>query len=47
VESFASQINESLRNRTHFFPYGLAGWDILESDPKMYALDTLMKMNGP
>ncbi|KAF7300284.1 hypothetical protein MKEN_01352500 [Mycena kentingensis (nom. inval.)] len=48
VNSFGPQIPTKHASRTHFSPYGLAGKDSHGPDdnPKMYTLDSLMKMNG-
>ena len=49
VKAFGPQIPEKHLSRTHFFPHGLAGVNQHGPDdsPKMYTLDTLMRMNGP
>ncbi|KAF8890931.1 methyltransferase domain-containing protein [Infundibulicybe gibba] len=48
VKSFGPQIPSSLAHRTHFHAFGLSGSDKHgpADDPKMYTLDSLMKMNG-
>lgn len=48
VNSFGPQIPKSQADKTHFYKYGLAGKDQAASgsDPAMYTLKTLMKMNG-
>jgi hypothetical protein len=48
VNSFGPQISNTQASRTHFHPYGLAGKDSHgpEDSPKMYTLESLMKMNG-
>ncbi|KAJ7115781.1 methyltransferase domain-containing protein [Mycena epipterygia] len=48
VNSFGPQISTTQASRTHFHPYGLAGTDKHGPDdsPKMYTLESLMKMNG-
>lgn len=48
VEAFGPQIPRTYLSRTHFFPYGLGGADAHgpEDNPKMYTLDSLMRMNG-
>ncbi|TFK50678.1 hypothetical protein OE88DRAFT_1661239 [Heliocybe sulcata] len=44
VDSFGPQIPWSLKSRTHFHPYRLAGTDVPEEN--QYTLETLMQMNG-
>jgi hypothetical protein len=48
VSSFGPQILPNQSSRTHFFAYGLGGGDQHGPDdsPKMYTLDTLMRLNG-
>jgi len=50
VGSFGPEITEvrSLKQRSHFWPWGLSGKDAHGSNDqvKMYTLDTLMRMNG-
>ncbi|KAJ7058195.1 methyltransferase domain-containing protein [Mycena amicta] len=48
VNAFGPQIPPSAASRTHFHPFGLAGKDNHgpEASPKMYTLESLMKMNG-
>ncbi|KAF7299064.1 hypothetical protein MIND_00854700 [Mycena indigotica] len=46
VRSFGPEIPLLQKSRTHFFQYGLAGSDKPDENPKMYTLETLMKMNG-
>ncbi|KAF7365296.1 hypothetical protein MVEN_00401400 [Mycena venus] len=48
VNSFGPEIPRSQAHRTHFHPYGLAGTDKHGPDdvPKMYTIESLMKMNG-
>lgn len=48
VKGFAKQIPPSELHRTEFHPYGLAGFDRAASDtePAMYTLKSLMRMNG-
>jgi len=48
VTSFGPEIPRSQAHRTHFRPFGLAGTDKHGPDdnPKMYTLESLMKMNG-
>ncbi|KAJ6618672.1 methyltransferase domain-containing protein [Mycena sp. CBHHK59/15] len=48
VNSFGPQIPAAQAPRTHFHPYGLAGTDrhAPDDNPKMYTLESLMKMNG-
>jgi len=50
VNSFGPEIEEtsSLKQRSHFFPWALGGRNAHgpEDNPKIYTLDTLMRMNG-
>jgi len=50
VNSFGPEIERTyrLKERSHFFPWALGGRDAHgpENDPKVYTLDTLMRMNG-
>jgi len=48
VKGFAKQIPSHQLHRTEFHPYGLAGFDRAASgtEPAMYTLKSLMKMNG-
>ncbi|KAJ6593776.1 methyltransferase domain-containing protein [Mycena capillaripes] len=48
VNSFGPQISSTQASRTHFNRYGLAGKDShgSEDSPKMYTLESLMKLNG-
>lgn len=47
VKSFGPEIPASEQNRTHFFPYGLAGADSISDDGHpFYTLESIMKRNG-
>jgi len=50
VNSFGPEIEKTsrLKKRSHFFPWALGGRNAHgpEDDPKIYTLDTLMRMNG-
>jgi len=48
VSSFGPEIPPTQAFRTHFYPYGLAGWDAHEPEheKKMYTLQTLMTNNN-
>ncbi|KAF8588007.1 hypothetical protein K439DRAFT_1385251 [Ramaria rubella] len=50
VNSFGPEINNvpGLKSRSHFWPWGLSGKDAHgpNNNPKLYTLETLMKMNG-
>jgi hypothetical protein len=48
VKSFGPEIPPTQAFRTHFYPYGLAGWDAheAENDKKMYTLQSLMAINN-
>jgi len=48
VKSFGPEIPPTQAFRTHFYPYGLAGWDAHEAehDKKMYTLQSLMAINN-
>lgn len=48
VKSFGPEIPRSRAHRTHFQAVGLAGSDKTgpNDDPKMYTLESLMKLNG-
>ncbi|KAJ7701825.1 methyltransferase domain-containing protein [Mycena rosella] len=46
VSSFGPQVGAEHASRTHFQPYGLAATDKSDDTPKMYSLESLMKMNG-
>jgi hypothetical protein len=48
VNSFGPEIPRAQASRAHFHPYGLAGTDKHgpDDDPKMYTLESLMKING-
>jgi hypothetical protein len=48
VTSFGPQIHREYRSRTHFHPWGLAGWDSHGPEEKnpLYTLQSLMTLNG-
>ncbi|KAJ7505397.1 methyltransferase domain-containing protein [Mycena galericulata] len=47
VNAFGPEIPRAQAHRTHFRPYGLAGTDSApDAIPKMYTIESLMKMNG-
>lgn len=48
VKQFGPEVPPTQAYRTHFFPYGLAGWDAHgpENENKMYTLQSLLNLNG-
>jgi len=48
VKSFGPEIPRTQAYRTHFYPYGLAGWDAHEKEheTKFYTLQSLMAVNN-
>jgi len=46
VESFGPEITSDIKDRSHFFKFGLAGEDNHNGNPPMYTLESLLKQNG-